>query len=329
MRTILKGMVGLCCGALLLAATGCGTYRVHSKMLKPAQINMAGYEQITIGRIDGPPEAESAAGVMRERLQEKISATGLYQVYDRDNIAEGVQESALAEYGALFESQGSTRRFQVANALVTGRVLTHRFDDNVESNSWQDQNGTVYTNYRAVGTGQASVALKVIDLETLEVVAPAKLDASSQVATDWSPYTPPQLDPAPVMESCYAQIVDSFMKKIAPYEVPVSVELYSIGTSEQKDAAKRYFKAGDFAAARGQFEQTVEMLRADPKTKPKKLAKAVYNAAVAAEFEGDLDSAMRLIDESLSLYVHKRTLAAKARMKERLADAEKMQNAGL
>jgi curli biogenesis system outer membrane secretion channel CsgG len=324
-RTALLGVAAI--ATINLIATGCGPVRVNESKRKPAQINMAGYEQITVGRIDATmPSAMVATIPLRQRLIAALQNTRIYQVYDRDALAEGLREVELAQY----LGQGNSRmQFQNANALVTGNVDRLTFSDREETQQQYVSEYETVTIYRRVGQADIGVMLRVIDLENMEVVASSQLNDTVTVETPWFRERPARLNPDPSYAQLYDRVVAEFMKKIAPYYVDIEVVLYDRGPSPLKPNAMRYFKAREYAAAESSFVAIVETLKLNPKTKPKALAEAMHNVAVAQEFQGRLEEAMETADAAIALHPNKHTLHLKNRLRVRMTDRDAFENQGL
>jgi curli biogenesis system outer membrane secretion channel CsgG len=312
-----------------LVLSGCTTVKVQESMRKPAQINMAGYEQITVGKVEATMASDRVAmEPVRQRLITGIQNSGMYRVYDRDSLEEGLREAELAQYlGGSDSTAGSN--FTQANALVTGVIERLNFGTNVEQKEEYVAENQYRTVYRRVGTAEISVSLKVIDLESFEIVAAAPIRDSDSQATDWSYGTPPQISPEPSYDRLYDKVAAQFMKKIAPYTEPCEVILFTVGESLLKKNALRNFKAKEYSAAEDCFRQIIVLYEANPKTSPKTMAKALHNLATAQEFQGNLEEAMTNCDAALAKHTSAQTLALKARLKVRVADRAAFADQGI
>ncbi|MBI1290371.1 hypothetical protein GC173_03905 [bacterium] len=308
--------------------TGCLAVKVPDTMRKPAQINMAGYEQITVGKIEATlPTARFATEPIRQRLISGIQNTGLYRVYDRDSLEEGMRERELGEY--LGGDNTAVSSFQQANVLVTGVIDRVDYSSSVEQKEEYVAENQTRTVYRRVAKTETSLTLKVIDLETFEIAAAATIKESDPMTGEWTYSRPAELDPSQSYDRLFDKVAAQFLKKIAPYTVNVEVVLFDVGPSPHKRNGMRNFKAREYTAAEECFQQGVDILNANPKTSPKTMARAIHNVAVAQEFSGKLDEAAATCDEALSKYMSKETVALKARIRERIKDRDLFAQQGM
>lgn len=313
----------------LLALTSCATTDVSTNVLKPAEINMAGYERITVGEFDGEGSTQ-----LRQRLISAISNSGMYEVIDRDNIRQGMGEQELIDLGLVdSDSSYDDGGFLAATSLVTGSILRNDFSQfkEKELRTRYDSNNNPhnYTVYRNTGTSSVTSAIKVIDLESMMVVAPATIESSYTASTSWVEGNPPGVAPGPLTESCYKETVTRFMHKIAPFTESVVVTLYKKQGPPSNKSGIQYFKSGNYQRARDMFEEALAYLQADPKSKPKEYSRVYYNLAVACEYCNDYSSAQKYYEEAIRNKSEKKYIQAAQRCSIRLADYRELRNQGI
>jgi tetratricopeptide (TPR) repeat protein len=279
---------------LLLA--GCATRTVQTTVLRPAQINLVGYDRVLIGRIDGDgADAMRGATLIRAKLLSRIANSGQYTIVDRESLHAAMDERELQMMGVTGQTDQSG--YTAASTLVSGTVFTHQY--NQWRTSYQAQDGTYWQTHLQA---KVSALLKVIDLDTMEILATDTLETVSQEIVSGSIYGgSPDLDPAPAYEQCYEDLVSQFMKKIAPYSETVPVTLYLVGDAPSTRSGYGFFTAQNYGQARSSFQEAVEFERNNPKQNPGRLSKVIYNCGVAHEYCNEFDEALQCYEEALRL----------------------------
>ena len=283
---------------LVLCSVGCKTAKLDTHVLRPAEINLSGYERITVGQFTGDGGSE-----IRNRLVQALFDCGKYDVLDRETLRAGMTERELKMAGLAKEGLAEGEVI-TANALVVGDSK-QRCNQHVESTvvEYYDLEGNKHTKTvrQRYATGTVEAAMKIVDLESTRIVANSLLNRKKNYNSGWQDSTPPSVDPRSLYEGIYPGIVTEFMHKIAPYTETVQAVLYKSKRMPQTAAGITLFKSGDTAAAADSFAEALETGKADPKTKPKELANATFNLAVARLYLNQFDEAVAGFQEAIRL----------------------------
>ncbi len=109
-----------------------------------------------------------------------------------------------------------------------------------------------------------------------------------------------------------------FTEKIGTSWIPENRELFIDGDDRMK-AAGKFIDRGDWASAKELWQEVAQSSSKSTKSK------ALFNLAVAAEIEGDLDKAISIGLESYNTMFHQRTNDYLERLKYRKLELEKQQ----
>lgn len=325
----MRGLFPIISVLVVAVLVGCGPTKVNTQVLMPAEINMSGYDRVTVGKFEGEGGEQ-----IRQRLITQIGGTGLYDIIDRDNIAEGMSERELAQYGLVDKEDSLDEGGLIqANTLIVGDILTHNFSQSRESQvvtRYQGEQSYNVTQTRTVGTAKVTAAIKVIDLQDMRVIVPTTIPAEDTGATSWvDGNSSPNLIPDPHFQACYDQVVGAFMRKIAPYTVTVVVKLYKVGKAPATKAGINSFKLADYDGALEQFEMALDQIEADPEAKPEHKARVLYNLAVGLEYNQRFEEAIERCQQAIQLDNQKEYILSAQRMEQGLARKRELINQGI
>ena len=271
-------------GALLLP--GCGVTRVPIQAVRPAEtvdLTKSGVKRVAIGDIQG---AESAQD-LGESLREALLKLGKFELLERSQIASLVQEHALDQSGLVDESTTTQAgKFKGATALVTGRAAAYgcsRPTRTVQSVKLVD--GSFSQQITIDAKAVADVSFQILDVQTSRIVATKKCFATlayHQSAVGREPVGP---DTTAMLAQCREDVVNQFMRSIAPYTVTAEVSFEEDSNIPQIQIGINAAKIGDWDDAIKSFQ---EALAAQPSSD-----KAHYNLGIAFQMTGRYDDAER------------------------------------
>lgn len=311
---------GLLLGLVMLA--GCSTVTVETTVLRPADINMAGYEKITIGEFkgDGGPD-------LRHRLKSALFNASNYEILDRENLKMGMREQELIQAG-LADGDESMGNIRVANALLTGDVRQDYQEEMKKGVAVNNDGKLVDSRYRE-GQARVKAALQIVDLETMQVVANAFLEEKEKAQSKAVIYgSPPRIDRVGLFDECHEDISAKFLRKIAPYRERVDARLFKQGDLAGNESGIAYFKAADYGEAAENFEKAWTDASRDAKMDPDEKAKAVYNLGLALEYLGEMEKALEYYQKANQLDFKDFYMEAEQNCKKRLRERERLMDQG-
>src|SRR5216683_1888531 len=99
----------------------CGTVRISVPVMRPAEVNMASYPSIAVGKLDG-----NAERVMASALEEALVKSERFKVVDREHLAQVMRELQLSASDLADPQNAAKLGKQItANALIFGNVTDH------------------------------------------------------------------------------------------------------------------------------------------------------------------------------------------------------------
>ena len=234
----------LCCVAAWAAMVavavfvGCGTRFITVPVTRPAAIDMTDFDTIAIGKIEG-------------------QTSGFFSTELTKAIAESDQFKVLSSEALALKRIGSNKATARA-ALVSGGISVDYDEDRSISTSEQKDEKTgevkIKRTYRTNGKATATASLSIVDLHTSEVLAVEEFEGSSSAEkTSKSSY--PDLREEALFKECRAEIIQSFMRAIAPYTQHVVVFFETDDNMPELERGFRKAQVGDWAGATALFQQ--------------------------------------------------------------------------
>jgi curli biogenesis system outer membrane secretion channel CsgG len=317
-------------GALGVVAAGCGT-TVRVKRLKPAEVNLAGFQKIAIGGVKG----ESGAHMSTE-LTAALASTGYFAVVDREHLAQVMAEQQLSVSDVVDETQSvEVGKLIGAAALLYGNMATHRYDESTQVQKDTCTRGSgkdkqEYTCYHHTRTGAAAVqaGFSVVDTSTGRVLASKSFNCNQSASTSATDGTPGPIDGNAMLTRCRAAILVDFMKVIAPYHVDVRVDLEEDGDLPDLERGNQFARRGDWGKAVEYYLKAVNMAEEKGLEDDEKAA-AHYNLGVAYGYSGQYDKGVAQLQRAFDLHADEDWLDEMAKVKQFQADDAKLREQGV
>lgn len=282
---------------------GCSTV-VRVPRMKPAEVNLAGYPRLAVGELRGAGGSALAADLTQGLLESQR-----FEVLDRHHLDTLMAEQRLSASGAVSDETAiSVGHLKGSAALLVGDVFKHAYTEVVESREVacedDDDDGAPRPPCRAYtrrATAEVDVALKVIDTATGRVLAVKSLRAEKRDQAQASGQPPSPLRAADrLLKAGRRQVVDNFMKVIAPYRVYVSVTLLEDSALPELEAGNQWAQDGDWPRAQQRYAAAVQRAQTenlDAETQ----AKAHHNLGVALGYSGDYDRGIAELERAYAL----------------------------
>ena len=296
-------MNNVLCLVLAALVSGCAA-KVKMTVLRPAEINMSGYEQVAIGVISG-----RGGGEIEDDLTRRIGTSEKFKVLDTND---------------LLMSRDTTR-----TALITGRVLMREHSENIQTKEKTTKNketGEEKTDlvYTRTGVAQLSVEFSVDDVITKENLATKILDAEEDNSTTSTNKLPSPIRYSSLYRSCQKKVLDNFMKVLLPYEDAINV-------SFEDDDKIPPLKKGYEKAKVGDWDGAIELFKDGSTNYPKSgiVHKAFYNLGMAYLYTDQIDEARAALEEARRRKPEKKYQKALEKVERRAEELVKLKEQGL
>lgn len=321
MRYTVAIAVGL--SAIMAGLSGCASeVAVTETMRRPAEINMAGYERVTIRPIAGPGGEKMTARLKQALVQAK------FEVLERDQrvLADRGREKNLEELGGTAPEQGGAQGIIKAGVLIKGSVLQHGCTHTSKVQRCV-QNNVAYTNFSDVADATVEVSFDVVDLATTKLIVSKSITGRQTVQSQWAS-TPGHLDEGPLYDECYKQVIAQFRNALSPHNVTVVVRLFKVDKVPANDSGIALFQAKDYANAVTSFESGLDAAKALPEITPRDLSRICHNIGLSLEFGGQYPSALARYDEAIRIEPDPAYQNSVIRCKKQIENAEKLKEQG-
>lgn len=223
--------VGLFCICIIFFLSSCAP-SIRVPILKPAEINLRGINNIAIGNISGNI-GPSVADILTSRLFESEKFT----VVDRQNLDRIMREHQLNLSGAVDqETAAKMGELTGAACLIIGNARMKYRLNRRKGKARKDKEGKWHQTHKVEGIAKVISTLKVIGLTTGKILAvkTIKKEASD---SDWETDSwPADPDKDSIVSSAVNDMIDAFMKMIAPYTVYIKVKFEKSDLPESESA---------------------------------------------------------------------------------------------
>ncbi len=284
-----------------VTASACANTVVMVPRMSPAEINLVGYKRIAIGGVGGQDGDKIVTA-----LSQALTDTQRFEVLDRQHLGAITKEQDFSISGRVSdESAISIGQMIGSGALLVGDVLANAYTEDVvaeKSTCLKDGKQKPCTEYTRSAKATLSVAFKVLDTETGKVLAAKTVDAGMAQSRKNENTPPPVFDSKEAwMTSCRKQVVDDFMKVIAPYQMNVSVELLDDSDLPELEVGNNFAKIGKWADAILQYNTAIKRAKKNKDIDKDVQAKAFYNLGMGLSLSGNYDAGVAELERAYSL----------------------------
>ena len=312
-------------GVALASMGGCKetTKQVSGTVLRPAEINMAGYEQVVLEPIQG-----EGGDLITARLKQRL-VEAKFVVLDRQSMKTREGEKTLGDLGQAAPSDTPTPKVMTATVVIRGSVTVHEFSPLTDTKTVTDsQTGRSWTQYQPVGQANVEVAFVIVDLQTTKTIAAPSLHGMDNGAGYWS-NSPTRLDPQPIFRSACDGVVAQFMQAVASHSEQFGSLLYLDDKNTANTTGVGLFATAEYGSAAKEFESAVAFAKAQPEVKPETVANLTHNIGLAYEFAGDDQMAVAAYKGAIVLNSDTVAQQSISRCAQRFADAKKLKEQGI
>ncbi len=278
----------------------CGTKAVQIQVHRPAEINLKKYAKVAMGDITNAKGRKDAhAKDVSDSITSAFFETGYFEVLDRQHLQNIIEEHNLKLSGLLdADSAPELGRIIGTSALVYGRIQTDKYDEErSSSDTWKDSKGKSHKTHYRKGVYTLAVSIKILDIETSQIVATKNLQASYKNKTRKTDGTAPKIDDNALYTSCLNRIKADLKKLIAPYKKMVEANFQTDSKLPETESALNQFKIDEWDTGVSLLEDAASK----PGLEPKVQAKAYYNLGLAQMYSGQFDEAIENFKKAMIL----------------------------
>lgn len=293
--------------AFAAVISGCAATTIQVPRMKPAKVNLGSIRKVAIGEIEGEGGRD-----LSDRLVQAILASGKYEVLDREHLAMIAREQNLAAGEAGAAGLGKVLG---AAALVFGRISRSTYGEVVSANEgacyYNGASGPC-TTYKRTGTHRMTVSMKIIEAASGKIITAPSINGEAggsreaQVLASKTSdlaviaqIVPPLENTSAYGEEAMNEVVGTFMRMIAPFQVMVPVVLYEQSNVPSSTAGITAAKAGNWTTAIQMFKDALETTASSPDLEVR--ARSHYNLGVALGYSGSYDEGLAEIQQAMSL----------------------------
>lgn len=284
----------------VLFLISCGTKGVMMTVMRPAEINLKGYDKIAVTQVvNKKGKVDNHSENIAEEITSQLVSSGRFDVVDRQHLKEVIEEQSLALTGMLDETTApEIGKLLGVSAMIFGRVQHDNYTEETSTDKpYKDKKGVSHIKKHRKGKYSVKVSLKLIDVETAKILLVKNLSVQKSAQTNATDGTPAGIDKNPLFEQCVASIGATFIRMIAPYEIRVKASFETDDELPDVDRAVAMFKVGE-------WDDGINILKsATNRSKLKKeiRAKTFYNLGLAQVYQGQYDEAIVNIKHAIDL----------------------------
>jgi tetratricopeptide (TPR) repeat protein len=313
MKNLVLGAVG----AGLLCA--CGTVAVRVPVMKPAEINMAPYQNVAVGDMTGTGNRP-----MSDSLEEALVNTNRFTVVDRQHMASVMRELHLSSTD-LADPNAAARLGKVvtAGALIFGDVQ-HSYREQPDETRYKDDKGVYHTWYTLKGETYVRATFKIVDVATGRLIVAKTYEERRDDTNRGLDKRPGPIDRIALENAARRAVVERFMKAIVPHQEYMYANFQKDSDIPQLEGGIGWAERGDWKKAQSTFNDAAQDAEKNVKLKAGQIAKCYWNLGLSYEYAGDYDKAEAMINKAYSLSNEREMLAEIDNIHRLQADAQKL-----
>ena len=220
--------------------------------------------------------------------------TNIYEVIERSRLDQVLKEQNLQVSGVIDDNQAvEIGQLLGLDALVLGS-LSYSYKDEKDYSKFTDKKGNTTYTYSIVRTVTAEARMKIISIQTAEVLGTKNLSLTKKdrkTSNKGYPSYSSLTSPHQLADACYQSIAGGFANYFTPYFSYKSFNIKNIRIKEYKNRAndaEKYLKRGEIDPAYKLYKAIFDEDNYNPK--------AAYNLGVLYEAVGDYEQAFAQYD---------------------------------
>lgn len=304
------------CAVLLCA---CGTVAVRVPVMKPAEINMAPYQTVAIGAMNGAGDRPLTGA-----LEEALVSSQRFTVVDREHMDRVMRELQLSSTDlADPNSAAKLGKVVTAGAMIFGDVQTnyrevpserHYQDDKKVNHTWHELRGEYYLR----------ATFKIVDVSTGKLIVAKTYEERRDDTNRGLDRYPEPIDRISLERTARSVVIDRFMKSIVPHQEFMYANFQKDSDLPQLEGGIGWAERGDWKKAQSTFNDAAQAAEKNVKLKAPQIAKAYWNLGLSYEYAGDYDKAESMVNKAYTLSNDKDMLGEIDNIHRLQADALKL-----
>jgi tetratricopeptide (TPR) repeat protein len=270
--------------ALVLCA--CGTVAVRVPVMRPAEINMAPYQSVAVGEMNG-----NGNRMMTDSLEEALVNTNRFTVVDRQHMASVMRELQLSSTD-LADPRAASKLGKVvtAGALIFGDVQA-QYREEPDETRYQDEKKVWHTWHSLKGEAYVRATFKVVDVSTGRLIVAKTYEEKRDDTNRALDKRPSPIDRNSLEGAARRAVVERFMKAIVPHQEYMYANFQKDGDIPQLEGGIGWAERGDWKKAQDTFNGAAQDAEKNVKLKAGQVAKCYWNLGLAYEYAGDYEKA--------------------------------------
>lgn len=283
---------------------GCSTVGVKVPVMRPAEINLKGKNELVVGQISGRKAEKMSAYV-----KQKAVDSGYFKVIDRKHLDRVMAELKLSTSDLVDNnSKNKLGKLMTGSILIMGNILDYNYTENM-SRETRECTRTIKkkeykykcTHYYRKGTAVVRASFDIVDIETGETLRSKALEGRQNGATRATNEQPARIDSNFLLDTCMKKVASNLIRAIAPWKDVVTANFKKDGDLPMMEAGISYAQAGLWNDALLQFKSAVEMADTNADISPKVAAMAYWNLGLAYEYTAQFEDAETSIKKAFAL----------------------------
>ncbi|GEM_PF-479101 len=318
----------IACLTSCLLMTSCAS-KLKVPRLKPAEINLSSYKNVTVVPFKGPHGKE-----IGDTLTQKLFESKSFNALDRSNMNRILKEQNLS-ISDVANPNSSVKLGKVmgSNALIFGHVYKRKYTQKRSSSKATCRNdGKKYTcrRYKVKGEWNLKVGFKMVDTSTGKIIATKVIEESKSKSKSKREERPEiTWDKEKVFSSLQDSLLNSFMRMIAPYTVYNDVKFFDDDDLPWLETGIKFAESGDWNTAIEMFETAAAEAERNPDIEQKIRARAHYNLGVAYGYSGQYSKAIDQLKQACKLNPEDVFFSELKKIKQFRIDDERLREQGV
>ena len=283
---------------------GCSTVGVKVPVMRPAEINLKGKNELVMGQISGR-KADKMSAYVKQRAVD----SGYFTVIDRKHLDKVMAELKLSTSDLVdSKSRKKLGKLMTGSVLIMGNILDYNYTENMNREireCTKKVKKKVYkykcTQYYRRGTAVVRASFDIVDIETGETLRSKALESRQSGVTSATNEQPAGIDSNLLLDICMKNVSANLIRAIAPWKDVVTANFKKDGDLPMMEAGISYAQAGLWNDALLQFKSAVEMADTNPDISPKVAALAYWNLGLAYEYTAQFEDAEKCIKKAFAL----------------------------
>ena len=299
--------------AVVFSAAGCSTINVPIAVMRPAEIDLAGYKQIAVGDFRG-----NAGQSFSDRVKEGlVNSPSGFQVLDRARLNQILRELQLSQTDLVNPKyRAKAGKLLGATVLITGSVYSNYKEEiQRERNECESRERRKYTCWTIIRSGvlTTSGSVDVIDIQTGQILKTKGVNNSCGLAYEAVDSSPAQIDVNALANQCLSKSAEDFLRTVSVWREVVNIAYEKDSALPELERGILLAKTGNLAQAESVFASVAKASEKSKSVGNKSIATAYWNLGQTQLYMRQYDKAISSFDKAFSFNVDEKYLKEKQR----------------